>query len=239
MAETNDVFNHLSPEQIGKAVQVSQLPAQASYTQQEIDLFPQEILSGDGDNPRPPKKPNDTAHEQSKSIDSLGLLTLVSGQLGNNISIIEAGNILVACGLTDLQEYNERECARFLEACKLVKQQGKTYQEVAAHFGVTPTDEPGERDNLIKEVHGLLSQVSSTQAGIIRTALPLMAVQQLQEIKALFWRMTARRLQQYVTSGQLEAEIRTASLDILATVGKYLGLLRSNSSPKNLKNSPG
>ncbi len=234
MAETNDVFERLSPEQINQEVQERQLAPQTSYTQQEIDLFPQERLSVDGVKILPPEEPNEPAHEQSTPIDSLGLLTLVSGQLGSNISIIEAGNILVACGLTDLQEYNEQECDRFLQACQLVKQQGKTYQEVAVHFGAGPTDEPGERDNLIKEVHGLLSQVSSTQAGLIRTALPKMAVEQLQEVKALFWRMTARRLQQYVTSGQLEAEIRTASESILATVEKYLGLLRSNSSP-NLK----
>lgn len=235
MSETNEVFNHLSLEQIGKAVQERQLPAQTSYTQQEIDLFPQEVLSVDGDKTRPAEKPNDSTHEQSKLIDSLGLITLVFGQLGVNVTLIEAGKILVACGLPDSQQYTATECDRFLQACKLVKQQGKTYQEVAAHFGTTLVDEPGERDNLIKEVHELLSQVSSTQADIIRAALPKMALQQLQEIKALFWRMTARRLQQYVTSGQLEAQIRTASLDILATSGKYLGLLRSNSSPKNLK----
>lgn len=235
MSETNDVFNHLSPEQINQAVQVSQLTQQTSYIQQEVDLFAQEGLSVDEDKTRPPEEPNDPAHEQSKPIDSLGLLTLVSGQLGNSISLTEAGKILDACGLPDSQAYNASECDRFVLACKLVKQQGKTYQEVAAHFEVTPTDEPRERDNLIKEVHELLSQVSSTQVDIIRTALPLMALQQLQEIKALFWRMTARRLQQYVTSGQLETEIRTAAENILATAGKYLGLLGSNSSPKNRK----
>lgn len=177
----------------------------------------------------------DIEKSQNSMLDSSQLLSLVFGQLGSGISLIEAGKILVACGLPNSQQYTATECDRFIEACKLVKQHSKTYQEVAAHFEVTPTDEPGERDNLIKEVHELLSQVSSNQADIIRTALPLMALQQLQEIKAVFWRMTARRLQQYVTSGQLEAQIRTASLDILATAGKYLGLLRSNSSPKNRK----
>ena len=92
-------------------------------------------------------------------------------------------------------------------------------------------------DELIEKVHNLLGQVSSTQADLIRTALPKMAVEQLQEVKALFWRMTAKRLKKYVDSGQLEAEIRTASKSVLATsLGKYLGLLMPNSSPKKAKN---
>lgn len=238
MPETNEVFNHLSPEQVGKAVPERQLPAQTSYTQQEIDLFPQEHSSVDGNSTSPPAQINDPAHEQLKPIDSLGLLTLVSGQLGSSISLTEAGKILDACGLPDSQAYNAEQCDRFAEACTLVKQQGKTLEEIAAHFGVTPIDEPGERDNLVKEVHGLLSQVSATQVEIIRKAVPKMAAMQLQEIKSLFHLMTARRLQQYVTSGQLEAQIRTASENILATAGKYLGLLRSSSSP-NLKSLRG
>lgn len=233
MAKTNDVFNHLSPEQIGKAVQERQLAPQASYTQQEIDLFPQEVLSSDGDKNRPLGETNDPAHEQSKLTDSLGLLTLVSEQLGSSISLIEGGKILVACGLPEVEQYNTTECEVFIEACTLVKHQGKTLDEVALHFGVTLKD-----DALIEKVHGLLERVSETQAQQIRTALPQMAAQQLQEIKLQFWRMTARRLQQYVTSGQLETEIRTASDSILATAGKYMGLLRSNSSPK-VKNLPG
>jgi hypothetical protein len=91
---------------------------------------------------------------------------------------------------------------------------------------------------VVEEVQGLLGHVSSSQAEQIRTALPKMAVEQLQEVKSLFWQMTARRLRQYVDSGQLETEIRTASERIFAPAGKHLGLLRSNSSP-NLKSLPG
>lgn len=172
---------------------------------------------------------------QTTSTDSSQLLTLASKQVGTPITLIEAGKILLACGLSDLNEYTPQQCDRFLEGCTLIKQQGKTYQEVAIHFGVTSSD-----DELIEKVHNLLGQVSSTQADLIRNALPKMAVEQLQEVKALFWRMTAKRLKKYVDSGQLEAEIRTASKSVLATsLGKHLGLLMPNSSPKKAKNLPG
>ncbi len=167
-------------------------------------------------------------------LDSSQLLTLASKQLGKKISLIEAGKILVACGLPDSQEYTSVECEVFTLACTLIKKQGKTLEEVSVHFGVKHEDKA-----LIEQVHGLLGQVSSVQAEHVRAALPKMAAEQLQEVKALFWRMTARKLRQYVDSKQLDEEIRQLSESVLATVGKYLGLLGSSSSPKNLKTLPG
>ena len=222
MSETNDVFTDLTPQKIGAKEQECQPPSsKVEYTQAEVERFRQQSLEV----------------EQTKAntltLDSSQLLALACGQLQTNISLIEAGKILSSCGLPEVEQYTTQECDRFIEACILVKQQGKTYQEVAMHFGVAPGD-----NALIEEVHGLLGQVSSTQANLIRTALPKMAVEQLQEVKSLFWRMTARQLKKYVDSGQLETEIRTASENILATVGKYLGLLMPNSSPK-VKSLPG
>jgi len=212
MSETNDVFTDLTAQEVEAKEQERQPPpSKVEYTQAEVEGFRQQRLE----------------IEQNKAneltLDSLQLLALACGRLKTNISLIEAGKILLSCGLPEVEQYTTQECDRFIEACSLFKQQGKTLEEVALHFG---------------EVHGLLGQVSSTQANLIRTALPKMAVEQLQEVKSLFWRMTARRLRQYVDSGQLETEIRTASENILATAGKYLGLLMPNSSPK-VKNLPG
>ena len=215
MSETNDVFTDLTPQEVGAKEQERQPPpSKVEYTQAEVERF------------RQPKA-------NAPTFDSPQLLALACGQLQADISLIEAGKILSSCGLSEIKQYTTPECDRFVEACILVKQQGKTYQEVAMHFGVAPED-----NALIEEVHGLLGQVSSTQADLIRTALPKMAVEQLQEVKSLFWRMTARQLKKYVDSGQLETEIRHASENILATAGKYLGLLMPNSSPK-VKNLPG
>ncbi len=166
-------------------------------------------------------------------IDSSQLLAMASEQVGSPVTLVEAGKVLMACGLPNLENYTPQQCEVFIEACTLVKRQGKTHQEVALHFGVTP-----EGDDLIEKVHDLLTQVSSSQAELIRSALPKMAVEQLQEVKAIFWRMTAKRLQKYVESGILETEIRSASKSVLASLGKHLGLLMPNSSPI-LKNLPG
>ena len=221
MSETNDVFTDLTPQEVGAKEQECQPPSsKVEYTQAEVERFRQQRLEV----------------EQTKAnaltLDSSQLLALACGQLQTNISLIEAGKILLSCGLPEVEQYTTTEGDRFVEACSLFKQ-GKTLEEVALHFGVAP-----DNSTLVEEVHGLLGQVSSTQANLIRTALPKMAVEQLQEVKSLFWRMTARRLRQYVDSGQLETEIRHVSESILATAGKYLGLLMPNSSPK-VRNLPG
>lgn len=215
MSETNDTFTDIAPQEVRAKGQECQPPSsKVEYTQAEVERFRQ-------------------TKANALTCDSSQLLALACGQLQTNISLIEAGKILLSCGLPEVEQYTTTECDRFIEACSLFKQQGKTLEEVALHFGVT-----ADNSTLVEEVKGLLGQVSSTQANLIRTALPKMAVEQLQEVKSLFWRMTARQLKKYVDSGQLETEIRTASKNILATVGKYLGLLMPNSSPK-VKNLPG
>lgn len=176
---------------------------------------------------------------EENDLDISQLLALASEQAGTRISLIEAGKILSACDLPDKEQYTGVECDRFVEACTLVKEQGTTYEEVAAHFGVAQQSKVNTHSAVLEEVRQLLSQPAFSQAEEIRAALPQMAVEQLEEIKALFWQMTAQRLRQYVDSGQLEAEIRQASKSVLATSsGNSLGLLNPSSSP-NQKRLPG
>ena len=242
MYQKHELFAELSSVDIAETLKACALEQKDEYMEDEADRFREcRALIEQGKTYkqtaaqfRKQDKLKQTGDVQpdTNELEISELLTLASEQVGKRISLIEAGKILSACGLLDKEEYTSVECDRFVEACTLIKQQGKTYQEVAIHFGVTSSD-----DELIEKVHNLLGQVSSTQADLIRTALPLMAVEQLQEVKALFWRMTAKRLKKYVDSGQLEAEIRTASKSVLATsLGKHLGLLMPNSSPKKAKN---
>ena len=181
----------------------------------------------------------DATTVEDDTLDISQLLAQATSQCGTRISLSEAGKILSACDLPDKEEYTSVECDRFVETCTLVKQQNKTYEEVAAHFGIAQQSKSNAHSMLLDEVRQLLSQPAFSQAEQIREALPQMAVEQLEEIKALFWQMTAQRLRQYVDSGQLEAEIRTASKSVLATSsGNSLGLLNPSSSP-NQKRLPG
>ena len=164
--------------------------------------------------------------------------------MNQDLDFIRVGSIIFSSGIISayhfLQhnpaEYTSAECDRFVEACTLVKEQGTTYEEVAAHFGIAQQSKSNARSILLDEVRQLLSQPAFSQAEQIREALPQMAVEQLEEIKALFWQMTAQRLRQYVDSGQLEAEIRQAFKSVLATCsGNSLGLLNPSSSPNRIR----
>jgi hypothetical protein len=143
------------------------------------------------------------------------LLSNASKQLGAEISLIEAGKLLVACGLHTQDKYSQKECDRFIAACTL-KQQGKTYEQVAAEVGITKSY---ENNILVEEINNLLNQASLIQIEQIRAMLPQLAVEQLQQIKTLFWRMTSQRLRQYVESGELEAQIKLVSSSALIRSG--------------------
>lgn len=171
------------------------------------------------------------------------LLSQVSKQCGIRIYFTEVAKILDSCGLPDKDQYASEECDRFLEACAMLKQQNKSYDEVAVHFGVNRNSELKHTD-LLAEVEQIIdlvvTQVSVTQAEQIRRALPQMGIAQLREIKARFYQMTAQRLREYTESGQMEREIRQAA-DRVIDEGNYFGLQRQivSSSPeiKSLRGS--
>jgi hypothetical protein len=143
------------------------------------------------------------------------LLANASKQLGAEISLIEAGKLLTVCDLHRQDKYTQQECDRFIAAC-ILKQQGRTYEEVATELAIAKFD---ENKILVEEINSLLNQASLIQIEQIRAMLPQLAIEQLQEIKALFWRMTSQRLRQYVDSGELEAQIKLVSSSALIRSG--------------------
>jgi hypothetical protein len=249
MRQRDEVFSNLDMEQIVSTLEACSVENKQEFTEDEFarieycrSLLEQgKTYKQAAAQFRKQDKLKQTGDIQpdTNELEISELLTLASEQAGTRITLIEAGKILSACDLPDKEQYDSQECEVFLEACTLVKQQNKTYEEVAAHFGIAQQSKSNAHSILLDEVRQLLSQPAFSQAEQIREALPQMAVEQLEEIKALFWQMTAQRLRQYVDSGQLEAEIRQASKSVLATSsGNSLGLLGSSSSP-NQKRLPG
>lgn len=176
--------------------------------------------------------------EQS-NLNVLELIALASEQCKVEIELTEALEIMPICGLLPNQrQFTPTECERFLEACNLIKTKHKSYEEVAAHFGVTSVAD--EHSALVEQINSFLNQASNTQSEQIRAMLPKLAAEQLQEIKAMFWQMTAQRLRQHVESGELEAEIKKASSHVLASSGNSFRLLnQSQTSSRSLKSLPG
>ncbi|MBV9386772.1 MAG: hypothetical protein JOZ78_10135 [Chroococcidiopsidaceae cyanobacterium CP_BM_ER_R8_30] len=95
----------------------------------------------------------------AKPLDFSELLSLAK-ELGCAISPREAIKLLEACGLSsDAEQYNQEECDRFLEACDLLKDQGKTYEEIVSHFGAVGEIEIAtDMEAATEEVASILDQ---------------------------------------------------------------------------------
>jgi hypothetical protein len=78
-----------------------------------------------------------TTDAEFPPMNILEMLTHISSEYGIQLELTESIEIMSACGLSPNQkEYRQLECERFLEACDLMKEQGQTHQQVAAHFGI-------------------------------------------------------------------------------------------------------
>jgi hypothetical protein len=150
---------------------------------------------------------NSSDSTEDKSLEMPQLLSLASEQCGTRIALTQAVRLLEVCGLADKEQYTPEEVERFLGACNLLKGQGKTMAEVAAHFG----QQSGTVENaqaILDEIIGLVGQVSDTQAERISSLLPQLAAEQLEQIRVLFSRMTMQRLREMMTTGEMDAQFQ-------------------------------
>ena len=168
MYHRNELFSTLKEDEISSTLSACTLPDKEEYTEQEADRFREcrELIKQGKSYKqaaayfrRQDRKDNqqDGTAEPEVMLEISELLTLTSEQCSTRISFKEVGQILDSCGLTDKEQYTSLEGERFVEACKMLKQQHKTVEEVAAHFGV--------------EVEAIAA--NNIEAGIEQTALAL------------------------------------------------------------------
>lgn len=225
MYQKHELFGELSSVDIAETLTACALEQKDEYMEDEADRFREcRALIEQGKTYKQAAaqfrkqdklKQTGDAQPDTNALEMSQLLTLAGEQTGTRISLIEAGKILSACGLPDKEQYTNFECEVFIEACTLVKEQGKTHQEVEIHFGIaTAPDDSLERQELLAEVQGIQSSVSSlssTQTAQVMQALPQMSLEQLRAIKLQFLRDLNRELREYVESGRMQAEFQAAA----------------------------
>lgn len=259
MYQKQELFGELSSVDIAETLKACTLEQKDEYIEDEADRFREcRTLIEQGKSYKQAAaqfrkqdklKQTGDAQVDTNTLEMLELLALAGEQVGGKISLIEAGKILAACDLPDKEEYTGAECDRFVEACSLVKQQGKTYQEVAINFGVaTAPDDSQERQELLAEVQEMQSSVSSlsgTQAAQVMQALPQMSLEQLRAIKLQFLRDLNRELREYISSGRMQAEfeanakavINEPLFDWSSTSNAHTKALNGNRDRKSLPGS--
>jgi len=148
MYQRHELNPALSPEDISQTLKACGLPEKDEYTEDEVDRFKEcRTLLEQGKTykqaaahfRRQDKSKQQTGEVETETqlLDISELLAIASEQVGTRISLTEAVQILDNCGLPDQEQYTSSEGDRFLEACDLIKNQNKTYEEVAIHFGKT------------------------------------------------------------------------------------------------------
>lgn len=150
MYQRTELFATLSPEDIASTLSACTLPDKQEYTESEADRFREGLeLIGQGKSYKQVAAHFRRIDKNLKQVDGEDevdplkamlsiseLLALAEEQCKQRITLKEASAILDTCGLSDIEQYTSQEGDRFLEACELIKQQGKTYEEVAVYFGV-------------------------------------------------------------------------------------------------------
>lgn len=188
MYQRHELNTDLSPEDISQTLKACGLPEKDEYTEDEADRFKEcrSLIEQQGKTYkqvaahfRQQAKSKQQAGEdepETQLLDISELLALASKQVVTRISLTEAVQILNICGLPDQEQYTSLEGDRFLEACKLIKQQNKTYEEVAAHFGINSSSP----DMSLQQVENVV-ETMATNAEALTDGL----LQQSAEAKAL------------------------------------------------------
>ncbi|MBD2302244.1 hypothetical protein [Nostoc sp. FACHB-190] len=124
--------------------------------QEATNLFQQEleVRQQSENSPKPKGKKFKLGKNEvtAEPLDISALLSTVKERVGMKITLGESLSILQACGLQDQDEYDKAQCDRFLEACDLIKNQNKSLDEVAQHFGISNSAADVDTDKLLDEL---------------------------------------------------------------------------------------
>ena len=146
----------------------------ASNCSQAAELFKQQVTRG---------KQETFAPEPSEQVSGNGLIPTsvmnfpemcawVSDTIKTRVSWKEAGELLHACNLPDLDEYTESEAERFLEACDMYKNHHRSIDEIAASFELasefSDRDIESNIESTIESTATVLEQNSNT---VVRSAM--------------------------------------------------------------------
>ena len=158
MYQPQELFNNLSPSEISRTLRLSGIPEKELYTENDADRFREcRTLIEQGGNDEEvmallsPIVDNALSETQGNSSSStknggkkqgkkaqlpldITELLVIARERGYKIALSQALLILQVCGLSEQDEYSPDECERFLETYKSIKEQNKSFEEVASEL---------------------------------------------------------------------------------------------------------
>jgi hypothetical protein len=137
---------------------------------------------------------------EDNHLDILELLSQASEKCGTRIKLSEATAILAACGLPDQEQYTKAECDLFLEACDQIKNQGKTNDEVAAHFGAANEQSDIQAD--VREILGMIGSAAVATESDLLHVLNELSVKRGRAISQMYDRLLLTQVAQQLRERQ-------------------------------------
>ncbi|MBN3991890.1 MAG: hypothetical protein HWQ36_15455 [Nostoc sp. NMS2] len=158
MYQPQELFNNLSPSEISRTLRLSGIPEKELYTENDADRFrecrtlieqggnDEEVMAllspivdnalseTQGNSSSSPKNGGKKQGKKAQLPLDITELLVIARERGYKIALSQALLILQVCGLSEQDEYSPDECERFLETYKSIKEQNKSFEEVASEL---------------------------------------------------------------------------------------------------------
>ncbi|QLE53514.1 hypothetical protein FD724_39695 (plasmid) [Nostoc sp. C057] len=234
MYQPQELFNDLSPSEISRTLRLSGIPEKESYTENDADRFREcrtlieqgrndeevmALLSPIVDNALSETQGNSSSSTKNggKKQGKKGQLPLditellvIARERGYKIALSQALIILQVCGLSEQDEYSPDECERFLETYKSIKEQNKSFEEVAASLTTLGKSENFQQlklDAVIENVSEKAVAAREDLSSLIDKITAAQAEEAPELVQSLYLKNVALKLQQSDSENNLFAQL--------------------------------
>lgn len=234
MYQPQELFNNLSPSEISRTLRLSGIPEKESYTENDADRFREcrtlieqggtdeevmALLSPVVDNALSETQGNSSSSTKNGGkkqgrkaqlpLDITELL-VIARERGYKIALSQALIILQVCGLSEQDEYSPDECERFLETYKSIKEQNKSFEEVAASLTTLGKSENSQQlklDAVIENVSEKAVAAREDLSSLIDKITAAQAEEAPELVQSLYLKNVALKLQQSDSENNLFAQL--------------------------------
>lgn len=234
MYQPQELFNNLSPSEISRTLRLSGIPEKELYTENDADRFREcrtlieqggtdeevmALLSPVVDNALSETQGNSSSSTKNggKKQGKKGQLPLditellvIAREIGYKIALSQALIILQVCGLSEQDEYSPDECERFLETYKSIKEQNKSFEEVASELAALNESGISQQlklDAVIENVSEKAVAARDELSNLINRITAAEAEEITDLVQSLYLKNVALKLQQSDSGNNLFAQL--------------------------------
>ncbi|MHC5748227.1 MAG: hypothetical protein ACYTXT_41565 [Nostoc sp.] len=234
MYQPQELFKNLSPSEISRTLRLSGIPEKELYTENDADRFrecrtlieqggnDEEVMAllspvvdnalseTQGNSSSSPKNGGKKQGKKGQLPLDITELLVIARERGYKIALSQALLILQVCGLSEQDEYSPDECERFLETYKSIKEQNKSFEEVASELAALNESGISEQlklDAVIENVSEKAVAARDDLSNLIDRITAAEAEEITGLVQSLYLKNVALKLQQSDSENNLFAQL--------------------------------